>query len=288
MTVDLSDGWERHFWLLKQFKKKYGHCDVSSVWPSDSPLALWVDQQQAAQLQHTLKSSKQRRLHGLGLKWLTVARQTTAWDERFQQLQAYKDRFGHCDVPARWADNQLLATWVHNQRARRGTLSAERIRRLESIGFVWQATGRVSYPSEARWDASYEQLADFKKRFGHCDLPGKWAENQPLARWVQTQRECHSRGKLSAERIRWLEAIGFAWHGRGRLAYSAEARWDAYCEQLADFKKRFGHCTVPTQWAENRPLAHWMHNQRSYYRQGKLSAERIRRLEAIGFCWAGR
>ena len=24
----LTDRWERHYWLLKQFKKKYGHCEV--------------------------------------------------------------------------------------------------------------------------------------------------------------------------------------------------------------------------------------------------------------------
>jgi len=38
------------------------------------------------------------------------------WDERFSELVAYKGRFGDCNVPQRWLDNQQLANWVAVQR----------------------------------------------------------------------------------------------------------------------------------------------------------------------------
>jgi hypothetical protein len=69
------------------------------------------------------------------------------WDLKFNQLLEYKNRFGHCVVPARWPENCPLAFWVHNQRAfrRKGTLAPERVRRLNEIGFCW---------GDGRWPAS--------------------------------------------------------------------------------------------------------------------------------------
>jgi hypothetical protein len=55
---------------------------------------------------------------------------------------------------------------------------------------------------------------------------------------------------------------------------------------LLDFKKRFGHCDVPTQWRENPHLANWVANQRHRHKKGTLSPERVRRLDAAGFVWA--
>jgi len=38
-------------------------------------------------------------------------------------------------------------------------------------------------------------------------------------------------------------------------------------------------------WPENLRLARWVMTQRQMYRKGKLSEDRIGRLEAIGFIW---
>jgi hypothetical protein len=42
---------------------------------------------------------------------------------------------------------------------------------------------------------------------------------------------------------------------------------------------------VPDSWPENLRLARWVMTQRQMYRKGKLSPDRIQRLEAIGFVW---
>jgi hypothetical protein len=42
---------------------------------------------------------------------------------------------------------------------------------------------------------------------------------------------------------------------------------------------------VPLRWAENKQLGRWVGSQRSKYRKGKLSEDRIKRLEDIGFVW---
>ena len=67
------------------------------------------------------------------------------WDRRFDELQAYKQRFGICNVPARWSENPQLGMWVTKQRAEKrkfdqGTptsITQQRIDRLNAIGFEW-------------------------------------------------------------------------------------------------------------------------------------------------------
>ncbi|HCN77194.1 MAG TPA: hypothetical protein DIT13_08390 [Verrucomicrobiales bacterium] len=50
------------------------------------------------------------------------------WFERYGQLVAYKQKHGNCDMPARWDENQKLATWLVDQRVRKrdGTLEPEK------------------------------------------------------------------------------------------------------------------------------------------------------------------
>ena len=51
------------------------------------------------------------------------------------------------------------------------------------------------------------------------------------------------------------------------------------------YKAKHGHCNVPTRQGS---LGKWVNNQRSAYTKGKLSVERVRKLDDIGFGWDGR
>jgi len=66
---------------------------------------------------------------------------------------------------------------------------------------------------------------------------------------------------------------------------------DNRCNELIQFRKRFGHCRVPYGYAEDPTLARWVKRQRYQYKQrleGKqsyMTDERIQTLENIGFVW---
>jgi len=62
------------------------------------------------------------------------------------ELLAYKDKYGNCHVPTKYKANTALGRWVSTQRAEykkyqegaaKTSMNAEKIRRLESIGFAW-------------------------------------------------------------------------------------------------------------------------------------------------------
>jgi hypothetical protein len=82
----------------------------------------------------------------------------------------------------------------------------ERGKRLDAIGFAW----RLIDPNS--WESMFDSLVEFKKIYGHCNVPQHWKENKRLGKWVNTQRTAYKRGKLSPEKQKQLNGIGFVWH----------------------------------------------------------------------------
>ncbi|MBI3880832.1 MAG: Helicase associated domain protein [Verrucomicrobia bacterium] len=198
------------------------------------------------------------------------------WFERYGQLVAYKQKHGSCDMPARWDENQKLATWAVNQRVlqRDGVLEPEKVELLNRLAFKWN-------PHASNWRTYYLALLEYRKRFGNCRVPQSWNEDRKLATWVSTQRNKYLHGKVSRERIAMLEKIGFEWT-------TGLASWDERFAELCAFKERFGHTRVKVKWSENPLLGAWVVSQRYKHRRKELGEEYVQRLNAIGFDWDGR
>jgi len=85
-----------------------------------------------------------------------------------------------------------------------GDLSEAAVSQLGRVGFVW-------VPSDETWTRMCLALAAFKKKHGNCNVPEHWPEDQSMANWVQSQRYRKKKGKLSPDRVKQLEKIGFLW-----------------------------------------------------------------------------
>ena len=67
------------------------------------------------------------------------------WRDNFRQLCEFKEQFGHSVVPQHYAANPKLGYWVSTQRknyrwlqeGKPSSMTEDRIRELESIGFDW-------------------------------------------------------------------------------------------------------------------------------------------------------
>jgi hypothetical protein len=195
------------------------------------------------------------------------------WEGMFTALVNFRREHGHCKVPIRWPDDPKLATWVSVQRGARsrGTLSEDRIERLNEIGFVWD-------PNVSFWEEMFAALIEYKEVYGHCRVPKTWSENPKLADWVIRQRTASARGTLAKGRFERLDEIDFVWDPN-------EAFWEQMFAALVDFKKVHGHCRVPDKWSKNPKLGAWIGTQRTVRLKEKLSKDRIKRLDEIGFVW---
>jgi hypothetical protein len=77
-------------------------------------------------------------------------------------------------------------------------MTAERVARLTSLGFVWEAS--TGSGDEAVWEAQLALLAAYKVEHGDCNVPHGWAGDPRLAGRVKNQRQRkrkHYRGEPS-------------------------------------------------------------------------------------------
>jgi Fe2+ transport system protein FeoA len=215
-----------------------------------------------------MSSERRRRLDELGFIWNQLE---ADWEEGFNYLKIYRDRVGHCRVPQRHKENGFsLGAWVSRQRQSKNTLSLERRRRLDELGFVWDIL-------EADWEEGFNYLKAYKESANHCDVPKDYKQNGfPLGLWVSEQRV--NKDRMSSERRRRLDEIGFVWDAR-------EAAWENGLNHLKIYRDREGHCRVPKTHKEQNgfELGSWVSVQRA--NKDKLSPKRRQRLDKLGFIW---
>lgn len=148
------------------------------------------------------------------------------WAIMFRQLREYRVLNGDCIVPMKFAENPKLASWVNNQKTSyrhfktggKGgrKIMPDKIVKLESIGFFW---GK-KYPPPASWDDMFDQLQNFQKRMGNCNVPFNEANPTALAKWVAYQCKEYKRFRkgcnaslLTLDQIEKLNDIGMNWKG---------------------------------------------------------------------------
>jgi len=133
------------------------------------------------------------------------------------------------------------------------------------------------------WDVWFGRLKAYKERVGSCRVPSdyKEADGYKLGTWVSNQRSL--RTKLSDERRRRLDELGFVWS-------PYEADWEEGFDHLAQFKARVRNCLVPALYRgpDGYRLGAWVVDQRQQGRKGIRSPERRRRLDELGFVWNPR
>jgi hypothetical protein len=142
------DQWNQRYQDLVEFRNTQGHCLVPLKYPEQPSLAHWIQRQR---YQHRLKNDgkhssmtdeREAALEDLGFIWDSHG---ATWEERWNELVAFKDQFGHCHVPAHYPENQKLSVWVKFQRQQLKLLSTdkrsrygrERVNKLLHLGFVF-------------------------------------------------------------------------------------------------------------------------------------------------------
>ena len=187
---------------LRTFQKKYGHGSIPSPYKPNPSLGIW-----AANL---------RRQHALSLRaeetnrpyigYLTSERYQTLIKEGFEftslterqfqlrvaELQDFKDRFGHCNVPEKWDENIALGAWVSNIR------SLYKRRRMQ----------QQTYSVQKDVPKKQKMVRRNRNILLHKVQPNKRKRKR-------SSRFSH----LDDERIQLLESMGFVWSANDRKWY---------------------------------------------------------------------
>ena len=134
------------------------------------------------------------------------------------------------------------------------------------------------------WNYWYGLLETYVAEHGDARVSQthKTQDGAALGGWVSTQRGAYKRGQLSQERIARLEGLpGWAWDQAGR-------NWEEAFSALETYVAEHGNIEVPTihKSKQEDSLERWMGQQRVTQKKGRLSQERIARLEGLsGWMW---
>ncbi|MDA9351098.1 helicase associated domain-containing protein [Gammaproteobacteria bacterium] len=193
------------------------------------------------------------------------------WEKGYSHLLMYKEEFGHINVRQTELYRDFkLGQWVAVQRNSYTSISAQRRKRLEAIGFIWK-------PLDAAWERGFSLLVKFKDEYGHVLVEAKTRyEGFGLGGWVRSQR--NRRDKLEPDKIKRLEILGFTWS-------ILDENWENGFTSLTTYYQRHGDCLVPVRWVDSNgfKLGTWVHKQRS--RKDDMSQQRLEKLNSLGFVW---
>jgi len=135
----------------------------------------------------------------------------------------------------------------------------------------------------ARWEENFQLLVEYEKKHKTITMP--YIITSKLQHWMNNQRARHRDGKLSEYRVQRLKSIGFVFKNSRRSRVPSgrhHARWEGKFQLLVEYEKKHKTTTMPYSVS---PLGQWITNQRSNYRDGKLTEYRVHRLNSIGFVW---
>ena len=143
-----SEQWNERYQDLLEFKRHNGHCLVPYKYHPNRPLGQWVKRQRyqhkmrLAGRESTLSDERLVLLQEAGFVWDS---HESVWDQHYRDLLTFISTHGHCYVPSRCSNNGKLGSWAKSQRhqyklLKRGKasrLTAERMKLLDDVGFVW-------------------------------------------------------------------------------------------------------------------------------------------------------
>ena len=205
------------------------------------------------------------------------------WEAMFARAKEYFDIHGDLNVPNRFKTEEgySLGAWIFTQRRVRagqqyGNLTPERIAQLDSIGMVWE--NRL----ELAWERGYRAAKAYYEEHGNllADIGYLTAEGYPLGTWLSNQRGLKVQNLLPPSREEKLNEIGMVWS-------KTDYFWEQNVQAAEAYYREFGDLNVPAGYKTPRgvQLDKWIAMQRRYKKQGRLSEEQVRRLEALEMVW---
>lgn len=250
---------EERYEELKHFKKEFGH--ANPTYAEHKQLGSYLMRLRKDYRKNNLSEKEIQLFNKLGIEWYPTVDQ---FNEKLLELTAFKKEYGHFKIP------RSLGTLGHYAQSLRkkyskNTLSEDKIKALEKIGFDFQ-------PTNAIWIEMYNQLLAYKEKYGDCRPPQKGIYAK-LNGWCVTQRTL--KNSMPQNRKILLNNIGFDWN-------ILDAQFDEWVVKLKEYKKEFGHLKISSSHTQ---LNNFATNTRANFRKGKISEERIAILNSIGFIW---
>ena len=295
LNETLTASWDMMYGYAKAYYEAHGELNVPKRYktPEGYSLGSWLATQRKVyrgEQPGVLDEARVRKLDAIGMEW--DGSSAAAWRQYYAALRAYRKEHGDLDIPASYVgpEGLRLGGFVSNLRTakslgqRSAYLTPDRIQALDALGMIWD---RLDY----QWEKNYLACAGYYLEHRNLDIPNGYvtAEGLRIGAWIRRQRMVRDgrvAGRLSAEQIKRLDAIGMEWCD----AYTRQ--WEYGYEQAKKYFEQHGDLDVPATYVNEAgfPLGKWLRRHREVSaKTGKsvirITPERKAKLDALGMVW---
>ena len=135
--------------------------------------------------------------------------------------------------------DNVVNGWITHQRSRyngkRNPLTDEQIKKLESIGMVWDVY-------KNRWENNFKIAQKYYEENGNLNVSNSTIyKGINLGQWITAQRSVYKSGKLSSKRINKLDSIEMIWDA----SINYDELWENNFELAKDYYKEYGNLLIP-------------------------------------------
>ena len=221
-----------------------------------------------------------------------------SWDMMYELAKKYYEHYSDLKIPFSFKtingyetdeNGYNLGFWISNQRVKykKGTLSEDRIEKLEEIGMIFENVYKDT------WNMMYKLAKKYYEHYDNLKIPKMFKtingyeideKGYNLGVWIATQKTNYNKSILSEDKIEKLEEIGMifkkvndnTWNMMYKLAKK-------YYEHYGDLKISRSFKTINGYEIDKNGynLGFWISNQRVRYKNDTLSEDRIKQLEKI-------
>jgi hypothetical protein len=170
---------------------------------------------------------------------------------------------------------QILYGWCYRQIRYNDKLSADKKKRLDEAGFIWEIPAY-----DEKWEQVYREYVEFiEKNPGKNPSASGTFQEGKLCRWCTRQRE--KKSKLSPEQIKKLDDVGFPW---ALQPTKKEEVWEKYFQKYLNDRASFIN-GIPPRIVNGKRYRLYLWYIRQCYDKHRLAPELIERLTNAGFVW---
>lgn len=264
LTCLIADNWEISYNRLVSYCEKHGSSVIFGDNKEYHSLYMWCNRQRHLYSKGMLSDDKVEKLNALNFPWdLKFWR----WMLNYNKLKSFYKL--NKTVKVTDSIDSKLSAWCGKQRSQKHLLSEIQIKLLEELGFKWNVL-------DEEFEEKIQELLEYKAEYGDLLVPRRYEKNPKLANWVHRVRSPRDKAVLSEYKLNRLNEIGFVWDVE-------DYNWNLKFNELSNFYKEINYKGEKKVAYPNKPLGDWCNRQRVAYRSGRLSEERINKLESINF-----
>jgi hypothetical protein len=274
-----TQAWDESISYLKKYVEQNGSIPSRSTLIAGFKLGLWVKGRRNDYNAGRLNPERIIQLESIkGWTWDPLE---DAWREMFSELKSIS-LITPGGIP-RTIQNKQISTWITRQRKlyKLRDLPDSRIAELESLnGWNWL---NEDLKSET-WTEMYEHLVQFTTENGHSRVRDKSVINGiKLGTWVSVQRRRYFLKTITDQQVQLLERLKkWSWN-------PIEDDWQESFAQLKTFTDKSPGRSPQRHNPGEDELSQWVGVQRSAFKAGKITTQRIKLLESIpGWLWEAR